>query len=61
MIRLGGRAVEVGRAGEEPVDPVAVAVAPGGDGAARRGIVHGRRSRAGGPLNMVRYSGPDRT
>src|SRR5688572_4201455 len=37
--------VEVRGAGQEPVDPVAVGVAPAGHGAARRLVVHGRERR----------------
>ena len=58
MIRLGPLAVEVGGAGQEPVDPVAVAVAPGRDGAARRVVVTVDMAAPVWPLNMVRNSGP---
>ncbi|NAZ86015.1 HAD-IA family hydrolase [Kineococcus sp. T90] len=42
--------VEVGGAGQEPVHAVAVAVAPGGDVPARRGVVDGVEGLAGGTL-----------
>jgi hypothetical protein len=55
------RAVQVRGAGQEPVDPVAVAVAPRRHGAARRHVVGGRSiALPVWPLNTVRNSGPDR-